>query len=92
MILLVLVRQIPAHPQCLDFEPPFKPPWHLEFCAQYEAFGCCDQGADNVIAERYWDVIDQLEAAGVELCADQLKDVMCQVLDARPFSRRCVII
>ncbi|XP_028994619.1 HHIP-like protein 2 [Betta splendens] len=76
--LLVPVQQTAAHPQCLDFEPPFKPAWHLEFCAQYEQFGCCDQRTDNAIAERYWDIIDQLEAAGVELCADLLKEVMCQ--------------
>ncbi|XP_034530247.1 HHIP-like protein 2 isoform X2 [Notolabrus celidotus] len=67
-----------AHPQCLDFEPPFKPPWHLEFCTQYEEFGCCDQKTDNTIAERYWDIIDQLEVSGYELCADMLKEIMCQ--------------
>lgn len=79
VMLLVLVRPGSAHPQCLDFEPPFKPAWHLEFCAQYEEFGCCDQKTDNVIAERYWDIIDQLEAEGYELCADTLKEIMCQV-------------
>ncbi|KAF3700828.1 HHIP-like protein 2 Precursor [Channa argus] len=75
---LVLAQPAAAHPQCLDFEPPFKPQWHLEFCAQYEEFGCCDQKTDNMIAERYWDIIDQLEAAGNELCADMLKEIMCQ--------------
>ncbi|XP_068608247.1 HHIP-like protein 2 [Brachionichthys hirsutus] len=78
VMLLVLVQSASAHPQCLDFEPPFKPPWHLEFCAQYEQFGCCDQKADNVIAERYWDIIEQLETAGHDLCTDMLKEIMCQ--------------
>lgn len=78
-MLLIPVQPASAHPQCLDFEPPFKPPWHLEFCTQYEQFGCCDQKTDNTIAERYWDIIDQLEVAGHELCADMLKEVMCQV-------------
>ena len=68
-----------AHPQCLDFAPPFKPLWHLEFCTQYEQFGCCDQKMDNMIAERYWDIIDQLETRGEDLCEDLLKEVMCQV-------------
>lgn len=72
---LVLARWTSAHPRCLDFEPPFKPQWHLEFCRQYEQFGCCDQRADNAIAEAYWDVMDQLEAAGHELCEDTLKEV-----------------
>uniref|UniRef100_A0A7N6AKH8 HHIP-like 2 n=1 Tax=Anabas testudineus TaxID=64144 RepID=A0A7N6AKH8_ANATE len=78
VMLLVLVHPVSAHPQCLDFEPPFKPQWHLEFCEQYEEFGCCDQKTDNMIAERYWDIIDQLEVAGYELCTDLLKEIMCQ--------------
>ncbi|XP_068436656.1 HHIP-like protein 2 [Clinocottus analis] len=76
--LLALVQPLSAHPQCLDFKPPFKPSWHLEFCTQYEQFGCCDQKTDNTIAERYWDIIDQLETAGHELCEDMLKEIMCQ--------------
>ncbi|XP_042244489.1 HHIP-like protein 2 [Thunnus maccoyii] len=78
VMLLVPVQLVSAHPQCLDFEPPFKPLWHLEFCTQYEQFGCCDQKTDNQIAERYWDIMDHLEAAGYELCEDMLKEVMCQ--------------
>ncbi|CAI5695719.1 unnamed protein product [Oreochromis niloticus] len=78
VMLLASVKPASAHPQCLDFKPPFKPPWHLEFCNQYEQFGCCDQGTDNMIAERYWDIIEQLEAAGHELCTDMLKEIMCQ--------------
>nr|XP_015824837.2 HHIP-like protein 2 [Nothobranchius furzeri] len=76
--LILLFSQASAHPQCLDFEPPFKPHWHLEFCTQYEEFGCCDQKADNMIAERYWDIIEQLETAGHDLCEDMLKEIMCQ--------------
>lgn len=79
VMLLASVQSTSAHPQCLDFKPPFKPPWHLEFCRQYEQFGCCDQRTDNMIAERYWDIIEQLEAAGHELCTDMLKEIMCQV-------------
>lgn len=79
LMLFILLRSASAHPQCLDFEPPFRPQWHLEFCTQYEHFGCCDQKTDNGIAERYWDIIDQLEAAGDEFCWDVLKEIMCQV-------------
>ncbi|KAG7511411.1 HHIP 2 [Solea senegalensis] len=78
VLVQVLVQEASAHPQCLDFEPPFKPQWHLEFCRQYEEFGCCDQKTDNMIAERYWDTVEQLEVAGHELCADMLKEIMCQ--------------
>ena len=86
VMLLARVQPASAHPQCLDFEPPFQPPWHLEFCKQYEEFGCCDQHTDNSIAERYWDTVEQLEVEGQELCADMLKEVMCQV------SALCVIL
>ena len=76
---LIPVGKVSSHPQCLDFRPPFKPAMHLEFCSQYELLGCCDQDADNLIAERYWDIIDYLELQGSELCSDMLKEVMCQV-------------
>lgn len=79
ILTLSVMLLVSAHPQCLDFEPPFKPLWHLEFCKQYEHFGCCDQKTDNQIAERYWDVIDHLDAEGYEICGDMLKEVMCQV-------------
>lgn len=79
LLLLALLRFASAHPQCLDFEPPFKPQWHLEFCTLYQDFGCCDQETDNSIAERYWDIIDQLELEGLVLCEDTLKEIMCQV-------------
>uniref|UniRef100_A0A8D3A837 HHIP-like 2 n=1 Tax=Scophthalmus maximus TaxID=52904 RepID=A0A8D3A837_SCOMX len=78
LLLLARVRPASAHPQCLDFEPPFKPFWHLEFCRQYEQFGCCDQTTDNMIAERYWDIVEHLEVEGLELCADVLMEIMCQ--------------
>ncbi|KAF6724369.1 HHIP-like protein 2 [Oryzias melastigma] len=78
VMLLLQAFTASAHPQCLDFQPPFKPQWHLEFCGQYEQFGCCDQGTDNTIAERYWNIIELLEAAGQDLCEDLLKEVMCQ--------------
>uniref|UniRef100_A0A672NDV2 HHIP like 2 n=1 Tax=Sinocyclocheilus grahami TaxID=75366 RepID=A0A672NDV2_SINGR len=52
------LRATLAHPQCLDYQPPFKPPYHLEFCRHYEKLGCCDQKMDNRIAMRYWDIMD----------------------------------
>ena len=79
LFLLVLPQHISSHPQCLDFEPPFKPPYHLEFCKEYELFGCCDQETDNTIAERYGDIIDLLDVQGYEKCGDSLKEIMCQV-------------
>ncbi|KAM8945412.1 HHIP-like protein 2 [Pelodytes ibericus] len=67
-----------AHPQCLDYGPPFKPPAHLEFCSQYENFGCCDQDRDNVIAEKYWSVMDIFDLEVHIQCGDYVKDILCQ--------------
>ncbi|KAG8541131.1 hypothetical protein GDO81_029658 [Engystomops pustulosus] len=67
-----------AHPQCLDFGPPFKPAMHLEFCSQYQEFGCCDQEKDNIIAERYWSVMDHYDYKEQELCGDYVRDILCQ--------------
>ncbi|XP_073528002.1 HHIP-like protein 2 [Phyllobates terribilis] len=67
-----------AHPQCLDFGPPFKPAMHLEFCSQYEEFGCCDQEKDNIIAEKYWTIMDNYDYKEQELCGGYIKDILCQ--------------
>ncbi|XP_036448518.1 HHIP-like protein 2 [Colossoma macropomum] len=77
-VFLASLRRTLSHPQCLDYQPPFKPPYHLEFCNHYEMFGCCDQKTDNLIAERYWDIMDLLGDEGYELCGDFVKDILCQ--------------
>lgn len=35
-----------AHPQCLDFLPPFSPTAQLAYCSEYSTFGCCSASAD----------------------------------------------
>ncbi|XP_077138347.1 HHIP-like protein 2 isoform X1 [Ranitomeya variabilis] len=67
-----------AHPQCLDFGPPFKPAMHLEFCSKYQEFGCCDQQKDNIIAEKYWTIMDHYDHKEQELCGGYVKDILCQ--------------
>ncbi|XP_006626054.3 HHIP-like protein 2 [Lepisosteus oculatus] len=78
VFVLLLVGNSVGHPQCLDYRPPFKPPFHLEFCTEYETFGCCDQDTDNAIAERYWDIMDFYDIQGYELCGGFVKDILCQ--------------
>ncbi|KAK2878557.1 hypothetical protein QQF64_011378 [Cirrhinus molitorella] len=78
IIYLAYLRHTLAHPQCLDFQPPFKPPYHLEFCRHYEKFGCCDQKTDNSIAMRYWDIMDLMGDEAYAVCGDLVKDIMCQ--------------
>ncbi|KAH0622676.1 hypothetical protein JD844_025183 [Phrynosoma platyrhinos] len=67
-----------GHPQCLDYGPPFQPPFHLEFCSAYETFGCCDQDKDNTIAARYWEIMDYIDPQAHKLCGRYIKDILCQ--------------
>ncbi|XP_074673956.1 HHIP-like protein 2 isoform X3 [Strix aluco] len=76
--LLCLIGSLLGHPQCLDYGPPFQPPFHLEFCSAYENFGCCDQERDNSIAAKYWDIMDYIDPRGHKLCGMYIKDILCQ--------------
>ncbi|XP_070330586.1 HHIP-like protein 2 [Odocoileus virginianus] len=79
--LIVLLGQgglLQGHPQCLDYRPPFQPLQHLEFCSDYESFGCCDQHKDHRIAARYWDIMEYFDLKGHELCGGYIKDILCQ--------------
>lgn len=73
------VGLLQGHPQCLDYGPPFRPPLHLEFCSDYNSFGCCDQRKDHRIAARYWDIMNYFDLKGHELCGGYIKDILCQV-------------
>ncbi|XP_035301149.1 HHIP-like protein 2 [Cricetulus griseus] len=73
-----LRRDLKGHPQCLDYGPPFRPPLHLEFCSDYDSFGCCDQRKDHRIAARYWDIMNFFDLKGHELCGGYIKDILCQ--------------
>ncbi|KAF0873233.1 HHIP-like protein 2 isoform X1 [Crocuta crocuta] len=76
--LLGQVGLLRGHPQCLDFGPPFQPPLHLDFCSDYESFGCCDQRKDHRLAARYRDIMDYLDLGAHELCGGYIKDILCQ--------------
>ncbi|XP_025783631.1 HHIP-like protein 2 [Puma concolor] len=76
--LLGQVGLLQGHPQCLDYGPPFQPLLHLEFCSDYESFGCCDQQKDHRLAARYRVIMDYLDLKGHELCGGYIKDILCQ--------------
>ncbi|MEJ1270512.1 hedgehog interacting protein-like 2 [Cricetulus griseus] len=78
LTLLGWVGLLQRHPQCLDYGPPFRPPLHLEFCSDYDSFGCCDQRKDHRIAARYWDIMNFFDLKGHELCGGYIKDILCQ--------------
>lgn len=68
-----------AHPQCLDFRPPFRPPQPLRFCSQYSAFGCCTPEQDAALARRFGAVAARVDAAMWAECAGYALDLLCQV-------------
>ncbi|XP_055465222.1 HHIP-like protein 2 [Psammomys obesus] len=72
------VGLLQGHPQCLDYGPPFRPSLHLEFCSDYDSFGCCDRRKDRRIAARYWDIMNYFDLTGHELCGGYIKDILCQ--------------
>ncbi|XP_021089965.1 HHIP-like protein 2 isoform X1 [Mesocricetus auratus] len=78
LTLLGWVDLLQGHPQCLDYGPPFRPSLHLEFCSDYDSFGCCDQRKDHRIAARYWDIMNYFDLKGHELCGGYIKDILCQ--------------
>ncbi|XP_023575408.1 HHIP-like protein 1 [Octodon degus] len=67
-----------AHPQCLDFRPPFRPPGPLRFCAQYSAFGCCAPEQDAALARRFGALAARVDAALWAACAGYALDLLCQ--------------
>ena len=79
IVFLGQVGLLQGHPQCLDYRPPFQPLQHLEFCSDYESFGCCDQRKDHRIAARHWDIMEYFDLKGHELCGGYIKDILCQV-------------
>ncbi|XP_029449008.1 HHIP-like protein 2 [Rhinatrema bivittatum] len=67
-----------GHPQCLDYGPPFRPAFHLEFCTEYQRFGCCDQEKESAVAARYWSMMEAFDLQGYRLCGGYIKDILCQ--------------
>ncbi|XP_004613117.2 HHIP-like protein 2 [Sorex araneus] len=83
-LLVAQVGWLWGHPQCLDFGPPFQPPRHLEFCSDYQSFGCCDQRRDERLAARFRTIMDHLDPGGHQLCGGYIKDILCQ--ECSPFA------
>lgn len=77
-ISLLLVTSLRAHPQCLDFRPPFNPERPLQFCSEYSAFGCCTSQDDLDIQDEYNRIMSQLANSDVFACERYVKEFVCQ--------------
>ncbi|XP_043120038.1 HHIP-like protein 1 [Puntigrus tetrazona] len=77
-LVLVVPQQGDAHPQCLDYKPPFQPPEPLLFCKEYAKFGCCDLDRDNQISQRFYQIMDYFDHTGFMACGKFIRSILCQ--------------
>ncbi|XP_057204678.1 HHIP-like protein 1 isoform X2 [Triplophysa rosa] len=78
LVILLLPLQGNAHPQCLDYKPPFQPPEPLVFCKEYAKFGCCDLDKDNQISQRFYQIMDYFDHTGFMACGKYIRSILCQ--------------
>uniref|UniRef100_A0A8C1UYW9 Si:ch211-136a13.1 n=1 Tax=Cyprinus carpio TaxID=7962 RepID=A0A8C1UYW9_CYPCA len=78
LVVLVIPQQGNAHPQCLDYKPPFQPPEPLLFCKEYAKFGCCDLDRDNQISQHFYQIMDYFDQTGFMACGKYIRSILCQ--------------
>lgn len=78
LTVLTSFRSGDAHPQCLDYKPPFQPPEPLIFCKEYTKFGCCTLEKDNLISERFYQIMDYFDYTGFVACGKYIRSILCQ--------------
>lgn len=81
---LFLVIMCGAHPQCLDFKPPFQAGEALQFCPQYSSFGCCTEANDQALRQEYSKIRNNVSSGLWRTCGEYLKEFMC--LQCSPYA------
>ncbi|XP_026769878.3 HHIP-like protein 1 [Pangasianodon hypophthalmus] len=76
--LLLSFLHADAHPQCLDYKPPFQPQEPLRFCKEYAKFGCCDLEQDKQISYRFEQIMDYFDHSGFMVCGKYIRSILCQ--------------
>ncbi|XP_053356648.1 HHIP-like protein 1 isoform X2 [Clarias gariepinus] len=76
--LLMSFLHADAHPQCLDFKPPFQPQEPLSFCKKYSKFGCCDLEQDKRISQKFDQIMDYFDHSGFLVCGKYIHNILCQ--------------
>ncbi|XP_687401.7 HHIP-like protein 1 isoform X1 [Danio rerio] len=84
LLLLLSPPQGEAHPQCLDYKPPFQPLEPLLFCKEYAKFGCCDLERDQQISRRFHHIMDYFDHTGFTACGKYIRSILCQ--ECSPYS------
>ncbi|KAK2894954.1 hypothetical protein Q8A67_012183 [Cirrhinus molitorella] len=78
LVVFLIPQQGNAHPQCLDYKPPFQPPEPLLFCKEYAKFGCCDLDRDTQISQRFYQIMDYFDHTGFMACGKYIRSILCQ--------------
>ena len=76
-----------AHPQCLDYLPPFSPSTKLAYCSEYSDFTCCSSPQDENIASQasHTNISEAIVASDdPDLCMEYWKNVSC--LSCSPYA------
>uniref|UniRef100_A0A8B9JV51 Si:ch211-136a13.1 n=1 Tax=Astyanax mexicanus TaxID=7994 RepID=A0A8B9JV51_ASTMX len=72
------ITLVEAHPQCLDYKPPFQPLEPLVFCKEYAKFGCCDLDRDNQISRQFYQIMEYFDHSGFMVCGKYIRNILCQ--------------
>ena len=78
ILLTCLFYTCNSHPQCLDFRAPFHAQSPLQFCPEYENFGCCTVNSDNDIQTEYNRIRSIVSADTWTKCGTYIRDLLCQ--------------
>lgn len=76
--LTILQTDSEAHPQCLDFRPPFRSNTENTMCGLYSSFGCCTANHSAQLRARYYNVISLLDDPVKSTCRGYLLEILCQ--------------
>ena len=81
MLVLVAVSTLlqlsRAHPQCLDFQPPYSND-DITYCSEYEDFGCCTKREDNRARKSTTIALNKLSDEGEKMtCDGYLRNISC---------------
>ncbi|XP_033627370.1 HHIP-like protein 2 isoform X1 [Asterias rubens] len=80
--IVCLAVLVDAHPQCLDFFPPFnfKADDKPQFCTLYNTFGCCTVSMDSEIEKEFNRIASEYNSmsGASPNCLEFLKDILCQ--------------
>ncbi|CAH1262972.1 HHIPL1 [Branchiostoma lanceolatum] len=77
-VVCTLLVTVLAHPQCLDFMPPFESAEPLTFCREYGDFGCCTRRQDYELQRQFDDILRRVPYHLQTACHHHIMNILCQ--------------